>query len=229
MHRHECLMSPMKKVRKKKKEKILIFARCRLEKKTNLDFTLPSPASFLEAKSEEEAVMVDVVAHYSPPLTSVSPTYATWYRSAQRDADIRRQNDQLLVPLVSTDGSQTTTSQSETITDAGTTSTLQKDNLIPRRAQVPTSTTFNRAVEISLMEPVGSMSLSPANRDVVLAARKGLFILDLENPYDQPRFLPHLTTWVPADVQWNPHPARANWVASTVSLMSIQASGSVLT
>lgn len=77
------------------------------------------------------------------------------------------------------------------------------------------STTFNRSVQISLMEPVGSMSLSPANRDVVLASRKGLFIIDLENPYDQPRFLPHLTTWVPADVQWNPHPARANWVAST--------------
>ncbi|PWN35797.1 uncharacterized protein FA14DRAFT_160800 [Meira miltonrushii] len=76
-------------------------------------------------------------------------------------------------------------------------------------------TTFNRSVQISLMEPVGSMSLSPANRDVVLASRKGLFIIDLENPYDQPRFLPHLTTWVPADVQWNPHPARANWVAST--------------
>lgn len=79
----------------------------------------------------------------------------------------------------------------------------------------PASTTFNRSVQISLMEPVGSMSLSPANRDVVLAARKGLFIIDLENPYDQPRFLPHLTTWVPADVQWNPHPARSNWVAST--------------
>lgn len=84
-----------------------------------------------------------------------------------------------------------------------------------QNAAIPSSTTFNRAVEISLMEPVGSMSISPANRDVVLAARKGLFILDLENPYDQPRFLPHLTTWVPADVQWNPHPARANWLAST--------------
>lgn len=59
-----------------------------------------------------------------------------------------------------------------------------------------------------------------ANRDVVLGARKGLFIVDLENPYDPPRFLAHLTTWEVADIQWNPHPARAHWVASTVSFFS---------
>ncbi|KDN47142.1 WD40 repeat-like protein [Tilletiaria anomala UBC 951] len=76
-------------------------------------------------------------------------------------------------------------------------------------------TTFFKSMQISLHEPVGSMSLSPANRDVVLGARKGLFIIDLENPYDQPRFLAHLTTWEVADIQWNPHPARAHWVAST--------------
>ncbi|PWN97571.1 hypothetical protein FA09DRAFT_330257 [Tilletiopsis washingtonensis] len=54
-----------------------------------------------------------------------------------------------------------------------------------------------------------------ANRDVVLAARKGLFIVDLENPYDTPRFLAHSSRWEVADCQWNPHPARAHWVAST--------------
>lgn len=77
------------------------------------------------------------------------------------------------------------------------------------------TTTFFKPVQITLNEPVGSMSISPANRDVVLAAREGLFILDLENPYDHPRFLPHMTVWLPADVQWNPHPFRSNWVAST--------------
>lgn len=155
-----------------------------------------------------------MVAHYSPPLTSVSPIYATSHHSARREMV---QNGGLSVPVTSAGGSQTTTSHSETITDGGTERTAQTGDVQARKAATPVSTTFNRAVEISLMEPVGSMSLSPANRDVVLAARKGLFILDLENPYDQPRFLPHLTTWVPADVQWNPHPARANWVASTVS------------
>lgn len=51
----------------------------------------------------------------------------------------------------------------------------------------------------------------------MLAARKGLFIVDLENPYEPPRFLAHASRWQVADCQWNPHPARAQWVASTVS------------
>ena len=82
-------------------------------------------------------------------------------------------------------------------------------------AAKPQSNTFYRSCEISLMEPVGSMSISPANRDVVLAARKGLFIIDLEDPYATPRFLAHMTTWEAVDIQWSPHPARSNWVAST--------------
>ncbi|GAC96077.1 hypothetical protein PHSY_003656 [Pseudozyma hubeiensis SY62] len=77
------------------------------------------------------------------------------------------------------------------------------------------SNTFYRSCEISFMEPVGSMSISPANRDVVLAARQGLFIIDLEDPYAPPRFLAHMTTWDAVDIQWSPHPARSNWVAST--------------
>lgn len=77
------------------------------------------------------------------------------------------------------------------------------------------SNTFYRFCEISFMEPVGSMSISPANRDVVLAARKGLFIIDLEDPFAPPRFLAHMTTWEAVDIQWSPHPARSNWVAST--------------
>ncbi|KAI1310244.1 hypothetical protein EDD11_003860 [Mortierella claussenii] len=45
--------------------------------------------------------------------------------------------------------------------------------------------------------------------------RKGLFIIDLENPYEPPRVLHHLTKWEVADVQWNPHFSRENWIAST--------------
>lgn len=76
-------------------------------------------------------------------------------------------------------------------------------------------TTFYKSASIFLNEPIGSMSLSPANRDVVLAARKGLYIVDLESPFAPPRFLAQLSSWEAADVQWSPHPARSHWVAST--------------
>lgn len=80
------------------------------------------------------------------------------------------------------------------------------------------------------------MSISPASRDVVLAAyvslcctgfstehdpcshsRRGLFIIDLEAPLEVPRFLPQGGTWDVADVQWNPHPSRAEYIVSTSS------------
>ncbi|KAF9400714.1 hypothetical protein BGX21_003663, partial [Mortierella sp. AD011] len=75
--------------------------------------------------------------------------------------------------------------------------------------------TMTQQLSIHVEQPVGSMSISPSSRDVVLAARKGLFIIDLENPYEQPRVLHHLTKWEVADVQWNPHFSRENWIAST--------------
>ncbi|WFD32596.1 hypothetical protein MSPP1_003644 [Malassezia sp. CBS 17886] len=43
----------------------------------------------------------------------------------------------------------------------------------------------------------------------------GFVVLDLEEPYSLPRFFAHRTAWEVADIQWNPHPARAEWVAST--------------
>ncbi|KAF9106969.1 hypothetical protein BGX29_007792 [Mortierella sp. GBA35] len=75
--------------------------------------------------------------------------------------------------------------------------------------------TMIQQLSIHVEQPVGSMSISPSSRDVVLAARKGLFIIDLENPYEPPRVLHHLTKWEVADVQWNPHFSRENWIAST--------------
>ncbi|KAG8960728.1 hypothetical protein FRC03_006231 [Tulasnella sp. 419] len=77
--------------------------------------------------------------------------------------------------------------------------------------------TFYQRLRIEVNQPVGNMSISPANRDIVLGARKGLFIIDLEHPYETPRFLPQGGTWEVADVQWNPHPARANLIVSTSS------------
>ncbi|KAM0786987.1 hypothetical protein ACM66B_002405 [Microbotryomycetes sp. NB124-2] len=81
--------------------------------------------------------------------------------------------------------------------------------------------TFNQMLSIHVDQPVGSMSISPANRDVALGGRKGLWIVDLQNPYDPPRFLPHDSAWEVADVQWNPFPARSEWVASTSAHQAI--------
>ncbi|OAV96335.1 hypothetical protein PTTG_00659 [Puccinia triticina 1-1 BBBD Race 1] len=77
--------------------------------------------------------------------------------------------------------------------------------------------TFYQTLELALDQPVGCLSMSPENRDIVLGARKGLFIIDLHHPYDPPRFLAHSATWDVADIQWSPHPERRSWVASTSS------------
>ncbi|XP_006457486.1 hypothetical protein AGABI2DRAFT_189013 [Agaricus bisporus var. bisporus H97] len=66
-------------------------------------------------------------------------------------------------------------------------------------------------------DAVGNMSISPSSRDIVLAARRGLFILDLESPLEVPRFLPQGGTWDVADIQWNPHPQRDHYIVSTSS------------
>ncbi|KAG0188233.1 hypothetical protein DFQ28_005191 [Apophysomyces sp. BC1034] len=75
--------------------------------------------------------------------------------------------------------------------------------------------TFYQTVEIRLHHSVGSMSISPTCRDVVLAGRQGLVIIDLEDPWLLPRMLPHLSKWEVADVQWSPYVSRESWVAST--------------
>ncbi|KAH9843960.1 uncharacterized protein C8Q71DRAFT_21868 [Rhodofomes roseus] len=66
-------------------------------------------------------------------------------------------------------------------------------------------------------DAVGNMSISPSSRDVVLATRNGLFIIDLEAPLNVPRFLPQGGTWDVADVQWNPHLSRSEYIVSTSS------------
>ena len=59
------------------------------------------------------------------------------------------------------------------------------------------------------------MSISPCGRDVVLASKEGLHVIDLDSPYSPPRYLPHHTPWEVADVQWSPFAARDQWVVST--------------
>ena len=77
------------------------------------------------------------------------------------------------------------------------------------------SPTFGKDVSFEVNKPVGSMSISPCGRDVVLASRQGLHVIDLDSPWAPPRHLSHHTPWEVADVQWSPFPARAHWVVST--------------
>ncbi|KAB8075681.1 hypothetical protein BDV29DRAFT_171601 [Aspergillus leporis] len=77
------------------------------------------------------------------------------------------------------------------------------------------SPTFGEDSSFHVEQPVGSMSISPCGRDVVLASKEGLHIIDLDSPYSPPRYLPHHTPWEVADVQWSPFAARDQWVVST--------------
>ena len=43
----------------------------------------------------------------------------------------------------------------------------------------------------------------------------------MQNPWDIPRFLPHDSAWEVADVQWNPFPARSEWVVSTSNQQAV--------
>lgn len=59
------------------------------------------------------------------------------------------------------------------------------------------------------------MSIAPCGRDAVLAGRKGLLVIDLDDPFAPPRWLHHETSWEVADVQWSPHSSKPSWVVST--------------
>ncbi|KAJ3147784.1 hypothetical protein HDU89_005143 [Geranomyces variabilis] len=68
---------------------------------------------------------------------------------------------------------------------------------------------------VHLVQPVTSLSISPNGDDAVLAAKKGLYIVNLEQLYEPPRVIHHMTNWEVSDVQWNPHRSRAYWIATT--------------
>jgi hypothetical protein len=77
------------------------------------------------------------------------------------------------------------------------------------------SPTFDKDLRIHVGQAVGSASISPGGRDVVLASQQGLHIIDLDSPFSPPRHLRHQTPWTPADVQWSPFASRYYWVVST--------------
>lgn len=60
--------------------------------------------------------------------------------------------------------------------------------------QVPQDPFYEKST-IAISQPVGSLSISPSSRDVVLASRKGLYILDLANLDSAPRFIPQGGAW----------------------------------
>jgi hypothetical protein len=77
------------------------------------------------------------------------------------------------------------------------------------------SSTFSKTVSIAVDDEIGSASISPSGRDVVLASQSGLRIIDLDNPFSLPLYIPNHFSWKVADVQWSPFAARAEWIAST--------------
>ncbi|KAK7205999.1 WD40-repeat-containing domain protein [Myxozyma melibiosi] len=89
------------------------------------------------------------------------------------------------------------------------------DGLGTRQSSPWQSKTFGTSLSLHLDRPVNAMSISPSGRDVVLASRAGLYIVDLDDPYLPPRFIRHTTPWEVADVQWSPHAAKSSWVIST--------------
>ncbi|KAJ3158510.1 hypothetical protein HDU86_002735 [Geranomyces michiganensis] len=81
--------------------------------------------------------------------------------------------------------------------------------------QTPSSASFPSPQSVHLVQPVTSLSISPNGNDAVLAAKKGLYIVNLEQLHEPPRVIHHMTNWEVSDVQWNPHRARAYWIATT--------------
>lgn len=78
------------------------------------------------------------------------------------------------------------------------------------------SSTFENSLLLRVDGAIGAMSLSPNGRDAVLAGRRGLFIIDLDDPFTPPRWLHHITSWEVADVQWSPHHfVKPSWCIST--------------
>lgn len=77
------------------------------------------------------------------------------------------------------------------------------------------SPTFQEDIRIHVDLPIGSATISPSGRDVALASKHGLYIIDLDSPYSPPRHIRHETPWTPADVQWSPFADRHYWVVNT--------------
>ncbi|GAM84237.1 hypothetical protein ANO11243_022310 [Dothideomycetidae sp. 11243] len=91
-----------------------------------------------------------------------------------------------------------------------------RDSIPPRKGDtIFDSPTFEKDLQIYVDEPIGSATISPSGRDVALASKHGLYIVDLDSPFSPPRHIRNETPWTPADVQWSPFASRYYWVVST--------------
>lgn len=77
--------------------------------------------------------------------------------------------------------------------------------------------TFGNTLALRVDSTMGAMLLSPNSRDAVLAGRRGLQVVDLDDPFLPPRWIHHVTLWEVADVQWLPHLQRLTWVVLTLN------------
>ncbi len=60
--------------------------------------------------------------------------------------------------------------------------------------------TFYQQITVPLAFPVTSLSISPHADFAVLAAKRGLYLVDLDEPFAAPVHLPHYSKWEVADV-----------------------------
>lgn len=78
--------------------------------------------------------------------------------------------------------------------------------------------TFGNPLSLRVDGAIGAMTLLPSGRDAVLAGRRGVFVIDLDDPFLTPRWLHHITLWEVADVQWSPHHnAKPLWCVLTLN------------
>jgi WD40 repeat protein len=75
--------------------------------------------------------------------------------------------------------------------------------------------TFHQSLSIPFEHPVTSLSISPTGNEAVLAAKRGLYIINLESLDDEAKMMQNMSKWDVADVQWNPHLSKSAWIAST--------------
>lgn len=83
------------------------------------------------------------------------------------------------------------------------------------------SPTFGKSLSLRVDGGFNALSMNPSGRDAVLASRKGLYVINLDDPFLPPRWLYDKTPWQVADVQWCPHPAKPSWVVSTANQKAI--------
>jgi hypothetical protein len=88
-------------------------------------------------------------------------------------------------------------------------------------SEEPVSDTFHKDVSIKFDMDTDAASISPSGRDVVLAGRKGLLIIDIDLPYSPPRFIQYESTWIVADTQWSPFACMPGRIAVTANQKAI--------